>query len=134
MIQGINHITISVKNIDSAFDFYSTVLKLKPIMKSSRSAYFCAGKTWIALDERKPFTPSKNYSHICFHVTKKNYHSLIEQIKQNSIQEWQQNKTEGDSLYLFDDSKNKLEIHYSTLKERIKHGKESFGRDVKWFV
>ena len=134
MIRGINHITISVKDIDSAFDFYGNILKLKPIMKSNRSAYFCAGKTWIALDERKPFEPSANYSHICFHVSKNEYGKLIEQIKQSGIQEWQQNETEGDSLYLFDDSKNKLEIHSASLKERIKHGKQFFDRDIKWFV
>ena len=48
--------------------------------------------------------------------------------------EWQQNKTEGDSLYILDDSGNKLEIHFSTLGNRIKHGKKNWSKDVEWFV
>lgn len=134
MIDGINHITISVKDINSAFSFYKNILKLKPIMKSKRSAYFCAGKTWIALDKREKHIPSKNYSHICFHVPKKYYKKFIGQIKQNGIREWQQNDTEGDSLYIFDDSENKLEVHFSTLKARIKYGKKNYGKDAEWFV
>ncbi len=55
MINGINHITISVKNIDSAFLFYKDILKLKPVMKSNRSAYFLAGKVWLALDQQEKY-------------------------------------------------------------------------------
>jgi catechol 2,3-dioxygenase-like lactoylglutathione lyase family enzyme len=66
----INHITISVGNIDTAFSFYKDILKLKPVMKSSRSAYFYAGKIWIALDQREPYNPSENYAHVCFNVAK----------------------------------------------------------------
>jgi len=39
MTNGINHITISVKNIDTAFIFYKNVLKLKPVMKSNRRKF-----------------------------------------------------------------------------------------------
>ena len=70
MINGINHITISVKDINSAFKFYKNILKLKPVMKSNRSAYFLAGKTWIALDQKENFIISENYSHICFNISK----------------------------------------------------------------
>ena len=134
MINGINHITISVKNIDSAFNFYKNILKLKPVMKSNRSAYFYAGKTWVALDQREPYTISENYSHICFNVSKRHYKKFVEEINKNKIKEWQENGTEGDSLYLLDDSGNKLEIHFSRFKERIKYGKKNYGKDVQWFI
>ena len=134
MINGINHITISVKNIDIAFSFYKEILGFKPVMKSSRSAYFLAGKIWIALDQKENYIPSENYSHICFNVKRSHYKTFIEKIKKNEIKEWQKNETEGDSLYILDDSGNKLEIHFSTIKDRIKHGKKHFGKDVKWFV
>ena len=124
MINGINHITISVKDIETAFSFYKDVLKLKPVMKSNRSAYFYAGKIWIALDKREPYDTSENYAHICFNVSKKYFNKFIEGIKKNNIKQWQKNETEGESLYILDDSGNKLEIHFSTLKERIKYGKK----------
>jgi catechol 2,3-dioxygenase-like lactoylglutathione lyase family enzyme len=134
MINGINHITISVENIDKAFLFYKNTLGLKPVMKSSRSAYFLAGKIWIALDQQEKYNASENYSHICFNVSKRHSHEFIMKIKEHVIKEWQKNKTEGDSLYILDDSGNKLEIHFSTLKERINFGKKNFGNDVNWFV
>jgi len=134
MINGINHITISVKNIDTAFIFYRNVLKLKPVMKSNRSAYFLAGKIWIALDQKEKYIISENYSHICFNVSKRHYNYFVKSIRENNIIEWQKNQTEGDSLYILDDSGNKLEIHFSTLKERIKYGKKHFGKDIEWYI
>jgi len=133
MINGINHITISVKNIDTAFLFYKNILKLKPVMKSNKSAYFLAGKIWIALDQKEKFSISENYSHICFNISKRHYKKFVKKIRKNEIIEWQKNQTEGDSIYILDDSGNKLEIHFSTLKQRIKYGKKHYGNDVKWY-
>ena len=133
MINGINHITISVKNIETAYSFYKNILGLKPVMKSSKSAYFLAGKIWIALDQKEHYIPSENYSHICFNIKKGKYKYFIKKLKEYKIKEWQNNETEGESLYILDDSGNKLELHFNTLKERIKYGKKQFGNDVKWF-
>jgi hypothetical protein len=44
------------------------------------------------------------------------------------------NETEGDSLYVLDDSGNKLEIHFSTLRERIKYGKKHYAKETEWFL
>jgi catechol 2,3-dioxygenase-like lactoylglutathione lyase family enzyme len=134
MINGINHITISVKNIDAAFCFYKDILKLKPVMKSNRSAYFYAGKIWIALDQREPYNTSENYAHICFNMPKKYYNKFIEEIRENNIKEWQRNETEGESLYILDDSGNKLEIHFSRLKERIRYGKKHYEKGTEWYL
>jgi len=133
MIDGINHITISVKDIDSAFAFYRDILKLKPVMKSSWSAYFYAGETWVALNQEDTYSASNNYAHIAFNVPEKDYHQLVEMMKKNDVREWQKNKSEGDSLYILDDSGNKLEIHFSSLEKRVEHGKKYYGEDVQWF-
>lgn len=58
----------------------------------------------------------------------------INGIRKNNIKEWQKNETEGDSLYILDDSGNKLEIHFSTIKERIKYGKKHYDKETQWFV
>ena len=134
MIDGINHITISVKNIETAFLFYKNLLKLKPIMKSNRSAYFLAGEIWIALDQRDKYILPNNYSHICFNISKGHYGKYIKDLRKNGIKEWKRNDTEGDSIYILDDSGNKLELHFSGIEERIKYGKENWGNDVKWYV
>jgi len=133
MITGINHITISVKNIDTAFTFYKDILKLKPVMKSNHNAYFYAGDIWIALNQEETHTPSDNYAHIAFNIPESRYTQFAETIKKNNVTEWQKNQSEGDSLYILDDSGNKLEIHFSTLEQRAEYGKAHYDKEVQWF-
>jgi len=121
MFNGINHITISVNNINVSFDFYMNILKLKPIMKSEYSAYFLCGNIWIALVEESSKEQFISlYSHIALNTSKSKYKRIIDNLKKSNIKEWQDNKTEGESFYFLDPSGNKLEIHYSSLYKRIK--------------
>lgn len=135
MITGINHITLSVKDIKQSFIFYKDVLKLKPVMISSYSAYFTAGKTWIALvEEKDKDQKTVLYSHIAFDLNRKKYVKLKTRLIELKIESWQENKTEGESFYFLDPSGNKLEIHFSNLKKRIKYGKKNWGKEIEWLV
>jgi len=134
MLRGINHVTISVRDIDSAFRFYREILGLAPVMKSSRSAYLLAGATWIALNQEGDHTPSKSYGHIAFDIGVESFAAFAAGLRKSGVREWQTNTTEGESLYLLDDSGNKLEIHASNLEVRIAKGKAEWGEDVEWFV
>ena len=87
MIDGINHITISVNNINTVFVFYKDILKLKLVMKSNCSAYFYAGKIWIALYQREPYNSSENYAHICFNISRKYFKKYIDEIRKSNIKE-----------------------------------------------
>ena len=134
MINGINHITLSVTDITESFSFYKDVLFLTPVMLSSRSAYFKAGSTWIALSEEKDAKHNdETYSHIAFNVHEDDYQRIIDLLKENMIESWQDNNTEGESFYFRDPSGNKLEIHYSDLKDRVNFGKEHWDEDIMWF-
>jgi len=134
MINGINHITISVRDIDSAFRFYKAVLGLVPIMKSSRSAYFLAGTTWLALNQETKHEPSKSYGHIAFDSDVDSFSTFVARVRASGVVEWQANTTEGESLYFLDDSGNKLEIHASSLEARVLKGKAEWGQEVVWYV
>ena len=134
MINGINHITLSVIDINESFNFYKNVLLLTPIMLSPFSAYFTAGNIWIALQQEKEINRYNNlYSHFAFNVKKDDYKKIIESIQNYRAEAWQENKTEGDSYYFTDPSGNKLEIHYSDLNSRIEYGKNNWGDEVQWF-
>ncbi|MDP3533344.1 MAG: VOC family protein [Alphaproteobacteria bacterium] len=56
MITGINHINITVQDIDISFKFYMEVMEFKPLCKSEGSAYFLVGSlnlpacVWFSLD------------------------------------------------------------------------------------
>lgn len=49
MSTGINHITLSVRNLEESFLFYTQVLGFRPLAKWPNGAYLLAGDVWIAL-------------------------------------------------------------------------------------
>lgn len=134
MINGINHITLSVRDINESFEFYKNILSFKPIMKSHFSAYLTINNIWIALQEEMDIDHNANtYSHIALNVDKTDYDIVVQILKQHNVIEWKSNDTEGDSFYFLDPSGNKFEIHYSNLKNRIEYGKSNWDK-VEWFV
>jgi len=133
VVSGVNHLTLSVSDIDLTFAFYTEVLGFSPIMKSEISAYFRCGTLWIAAVKEELYE-RKGYGHIAFSVDKTDFAKLVEKIKTCNLAEWQENVTEGDSFYFLDPSGNKMEIHCGTLGSRVKHGKETWGGNIQWYI
>ena len=123
MIEGINHITFSVKNVKVSIRFYRDVLGLRLIAKWSTGAYFTAGPTWIALfkDQNISKRAHNEYSHIAFTVPKAHFHKMCERIRLSKAVIWQENKSEGNSLYFRDPNGHKFEIHASNLRKRVEY-------------
>ena len=127
MIQGINHITISIENVEQSIRFYKDILGCKLVAKWSTGAYLLAGSTWIALFKDSNFKKEvkREYSHIAFTVSQNDFKSICKKIIKSGVKIWQENKSEGDSLYFLDPNGHKLEIHVSDLKSRIKSMKKN---------
>ncbi|MFC1742496.1 fosfomycin resistance glutathione transferase [Candidatus Riflebacteria bacterium] len=136
MITGINHITLSVKDIAKSFSFYNEVLGFKPVARWPKGAYLLAGDMWIALaqDNTTRSAPLPEYTHIAFSVEVGNFKSISEKIKKSGSEIWQENRSEGDSLYFLDPDGHKLEIHISDLKSRIANAKLSPWEGLEFFV
>jgi catechol 2,3-dioxygenase-like lactoylglutathione lyase family enzyme len=47
MINGINHITLAVSDLEVSFNVYTKILRLKPIAKWGKGAYLTAGDNWM---------------------------------------------------------------------------------------
>ena len=133
MINGINHVTWNVENVEEAFRFYVNVLGLKPIMKSRESAYFMAGSTWLAVvkGDRREDT---GYDHTAFDLDRSDYDKTVEILRKREVVQWKKNESEGDSFYFLDPSGNRLELHCSSLESRIEYGKENWEGDVEWYI
>ena len=134
-IRGISHVTLSVTDVDRSFAFYHEVLGLTAIQRNPLGAYLFAGGTWIALhlDENTRASGRREYSHLAFYVRPEEFKVSRARLEAAKVDSWQENATEGESFYFLDPDHNKLEIHASTMEERVKHGKEHWGRDVEWF-
>lgn len=133
MLTGINHLTLAVTDIGQSFDFYTRILELKPVMKSPISFYLDCQGLWLAFVQQEK-VESRGYAHLAFFVTEAELGRLKRKLLAYGSVEWQANRTEGDSFYFTDPSGNKLELHATTLADRIEYGKTHWGSEVEWYV
>lgn len=144
MIKGINHINLSVQDIEKSFIFYKEILGLTPLCKSEGSAYFLAGAPdnpgclWVSLDldrdqKRKP---SPCNTHIALSIADKDFDAMSEKIIKSGATMFKENTSPGKSLYFLDPDDHKLEIHVGDWQSRIRAKKENPGpwKKVEWFV
>jgi catechol 2,3-dioxygenase-like lactoylglutathione lyase family enzyme len=117
----VNHVTFAVNDLDAALAFYVEVLGLRPVARWRKAAYLRAGSTWIALvqDARRSPDPSADYGHLAFEAGAEGYEAVAGRIRASGATVWQENTSEGASLYFLDPSGNKLELHATRLEDRM---------------
>ncbi len=122
MIAGINHLTLAVRDLDRALHFYVDLLGCRPQVRWARGAYLLAGELWLCLsfDDQAPDTPVAHYSHFAFSVADADFPALRERLRAANVREWQDNRSEGASLYLLDPDQHKLELHVGDLSSRLR--------------
>ena len=120
-IKGINHITLSVSNLEKSFAFYKDIMSFKPKVKWDEGAYFLAGDLWLclSLDENVRKESLKEYSHIAFDLESEDFNNVLIKIREFGIKEFKENSSEGESIYFLDPDGHKLEIHCGTLESRL---------------
>ncbi|MEA4963174.1 Glutathione transferase FosA [bioreactor metagenome] len=127
MINGINHITFAILDLERSLNFYVNLLGLRLIAKWDKGAYLLAGNQWIALnvDEVRIAVPTGDYSHISFNVPSSDFQSLKEKLEEAGVRSFKENTSEGESFYFLDPDGHKLELHYNTLEDRLKWAREN---------
>ncbi|MCU0655744.1 MAG: fosfomycin resistance glutathione transferase [Polyangiaceae bacterium] len=121
MILGLNHLTLSVQEVERSFHFYRSVLGFRPLARWSRGAYLLAGDAWVCLtlDARTREAPLPEYTHIAFSVPVAAFDAMATRIRASGATEWQPNTSEGASLYFCDPDGHKLEIHVGDWRTRL---------------
>lgn len=121
MITSLNHITLSVSDLERSFAFYTETLGLRPRARWARGAYLSAEGLWLCLtlDARCRPGPLAEYTHIAFTVDAARFGEHAARLQARGVTQWQQNSSEGDSLYFLDPDGHKLEIHAGSLATRL---------------
>ena len=121
MIAGINHVTLSVSNLEKSFNFYTQILGCKPLAKWKRGAYLLAGNLWLCLsfEHNTGRQISSEYTHIAFAVSPEEFNKYLQNITQLNLKLWKENTSEGDSLYILDPDEHKLELHVGNWQTRL---------------
>ena len=121
MIRGVNHVTLSVAEVGRSLAFYTGVLGCRAVARWPRGAYLRAGELWLALhaDADTRDGPLPEYSHLAFDVAPANFAALAARVRASGATLFQDNTTEGDSLYFLDPDGHKLELHCGDLDSRL---------------
>jgi len=119
MILGINHLTLSVSNLEKSFNFYTQILGCKPLAKWKRGAYLLAGNLWLCLSCKQNICrqTSPDYTHIAFTISPEDFNKYLQNITRLKL--WKENTSEGDSLYILDPDGHKLELHVGNWQTRL---------------
>ena len=136
MVTGINHVTFSVEDLQTSFEFYVQVLGCRPVARWAGGAYLRAGEFWITLildEPARKVTPG-GYTHIALCVPEDYFDALAERISRSGARIWQENQTEGTSLYFTDPDGHKLELSTSNLVARIEVDRENPPEGMRFYV
>jgi len=118
MLDGLNHITVAVSDLEQSFRFYTDLLGMSPKAKWKNGAYLTTGELWFCLSCDDSI-PSKDYSHIAFNISEENFPHLKAKLIKSNVNVWKQNKSQGKSFYISDPDGHKLEIHVGNLADRL---------------
>lgn len=121
MITGLNHITVSVSDLSRSLDFYCDVLGFRNVHEWGAGAYLKAGDLWLCLSVGEAVSPARDYSHFALTANATDIASLSDRAEALRLNIWQENISEGASLYLLDPDGHKLELHDGDLTSRMNH-------------
>ena len=118
MLNGLNHITYVVRDLDTSYNFYTKVLGMKPKAKWKTGAYLSLGNLWFCLNVDDSHA-SVDYSHVAFDILQSDFLDFETRVKEANVKIWKENTSEGNSLYILDPDNHKLEIHVGCLQTRM---------------
>ncbi len=135
-LKGINHLTISVADLDKSFHFYKDVLLFKPLCKWDKGAYFVIGDLWFCLRLEPTHAAAQGYTHYAFSVSKSDFSSMKSRMLSFGVVSFKENNSPGDSFYFLDPDNHKLEIHTGSWQERIESKKQNPGtwKNISWYL
>lgn len=121
MLTGLNHLTLSVRELARSVAFYRDTLGLRLHARWDRGAYLSAGELWLclSLDAGAASGVGGSYNHYAFSISQQDFPAFAARLRAAGVPEWQQNRSAGDSLYFLDPDGHRLEAHAGSLAQRL---------------
>lgn len=121
MLLSLNHLTLAVIDVERSFRFYVDTLGFTPKARWQQGAYLTLGELWLclSLDEARQKPTLRDYTHYAFSVTAENFARVVARLRNQGVQEWKSNSSEGESFYFLDPDWHALEIHCGDLASRL---------------
>lgn len=135
-LSGFNHITLAVNDLNSSFNFYHDILHFRPLYRWSQGAYFLVGDDWFCISQSlETIEPAKiGYSHLAFTLKEEDFEYIEADLNNKKVKKWQDNESEGKSLYILDPNGYQLELHVGNWQSRLQAKVKEELNDSKFFV
>ncbi len=128
MIKGISHITLVVRNLDTASDFLRKIFDARELYSSgnkqfslSKEKFFLVNDVWICIMEGDSLS-ERTYNHIAFLISESDFESYVSKIQAANVEikpARPRVKGEGRSIYFYDSDNHLFELHTGALEERL---------------
>ena len=128
-LSGLNHITLACTDLARSIAFYRDLLGARLRAEWPGGAYLEIGPVWLCLTLAPSVAPRSDYSHIAFETADADYARLAKAIAAGA-EIWQENSSEGASLYFLDPDGHRLELHRGSLASRLAHYRANPGKGV----
>ncbi|MBE3025863.1 fosfomycin resistance glutathione transferase [Janthinobacterium sp. GW458P] len=120
MLTGLNHLTLSVRDLARGIAFYRDLLGLRLHARWDGGAYLSAGDLWLCLSlDAGAAISAGGYTHYALSISQQDFPALAARLRAAGVTEWQQNRSAGDSVYFLDPDGHQLEAHAGSLAQRL---------------
>jgi catechol 2,3-dioxygenase-like lactoylglutathione lyase family enzyme len=121
-VQGLNHLTLAVSDLERSVAFYRDLLGFEIRALWGDGAYLEAGPLWLCLsvDPAAKGAVRADYTHYAFDVAPEDFDAFSDRVGQQATV-WKDNSSEGASLYFLDPDGHRLELHVGSLASRLAH-------------
>jgi catechol 2,3-dioxygenase-like lactoylglutathione lyase family enzyme len=124
-VQGFSHVTINVSDLNRSLSFYVDVLKMRLVHRGRKDAYLEWGSAWICLQERPEKAKQREQlgvDHVAFYIDEKDFDKAVKHLQDNNVEivRGPIKRGLGWSVNFLDPDGTQLELHTSTLAERMK--------------
>ena len=120
VIESINHVGLTVANLDKSIQFYTDLFDFEVVEKidNSQEAFIRIGDILIGLYEDEEFTGQRsNKKCISFYIDEEDFEDALEELKDNDIAivYGPENIRNGKTLIFMDPDGNHIELCYPKM-------------------